>query len=164
MSKIVLGIDPASFKNMGLCVAEIGNEKMKILMRTTKIFNVNKDNKDERFIDIKETIDNIIDKYKVEVIVFERTKFGLSFVMSQIYETIGVIKLESQIKGVRLIEVSPMTAKKIITGSGKAKKNEVMDCVKKEFQIEKKDLSSDHEADAIALAFYLQKAEEDVRK
>lgn len=155
MSTIIMGIDPASFKNMGICVAlsEKQND-MKIIERTTFVFDVDKDTKDNRFEDLYFRVENIIKKYNVQYIAFERTQFGKPFVMSQIYETIGVIKYLAQKYGVKLVEISPMTAKKVITGSGKAKKTEMMKRVNEIFGLSKKDLSSDHEADAVAMAYY----------
>lgn len=155
MSSIIMGVDPASFKNMGVCVSKsIKGKDMEILERTTFVFDVDKTTKDERFMDLYARVEAMIKKHGVEYIAFERTQFGKPFVMSQIYESIGVVKLLAQIHGVKLIEVSPMTAKKVITGTGKAKKAEMMKKVKEHFGLSKKDLSSDHEADAIGMAFY----------
>ena len=156
---IIMGVDPASFKNMGLCVGRIQkNGKLKILERFTKVFDVDKNTKDSRFIDLKETVRDIIQRKKVDILIFERTQFGKPFIMSQIYETIGVIKLICQEEGVRIVEISPSTIKLAITGYGRSSKPEVMKAVMKEFNLSKKDLSSDHEADAIGVCqAYIQK-------
>lgn len=164
MSEIILGLDPASFKNMGVCVAERQDTPnlMIIKQRFTKIFNVNKDTKDHRFEDLYETIENLIKEHGVNAICFERTQFGKPFVMSQIYETIGVVKLLAQKYGVELSEISPKTAKKRITNNGNAKKAEMMKEVCEKFNIDRDTLSSDHEADAVAMcyAYSIIKSEE----
>lgn len=162
MSKIVMGLDPASFKNMGLCIAKVSpNETIEILKRTTIVFDVDKKTKDKRFLELKNVIEQAIRDYGVEAIVFERTQFGLKFVMSQIYESVGVIKLLAQMYSLELLEISPMTAKKAITGSGKAKKKEMMEKVISIFSLNKKSLSSDHEADAIAMCYCYSKTMSD---
>lgn len=151
----IMSLDPASYRNMGICVAQVNKEEkeMTILESRTKVFNVNLETKDERFVDLEETLAKLIEKYNIKIIVFERTQFGKPFVLSQIYETIGVIKFLAQKNNIKLVEIAPMTAKKAITGSGKATKAQVIKAVLERFGINKKELSSEHEADAISLSY-----------
>ena len=158
MPSIVLGIDPASYKNMGICVAEIDMDKIpKILDRTTKIFNVDLENKDDRFVELIDFLDFLNKEFKINSVIFERTQFGLPFVMSQIYESVGVIKYWAKLNKCSIVEISPKTAKKAISGNGSATKKQVIKSVMDIFGFTKKDLSSDHEADAISLALAYSK-------
>ena len=159
MENIIMGLDPASFKNMGFCIAKDSKDLMKILKSGTIVFDVDKETKDERFIELEKKLEGLIKEYKIQTIAFERTQFGKAFVMSQIYETIGVIKLIAYKNCLTIKEISPMTAKKAITGNGRAKKKEIMQSVIDIFKINKKNLSSEHEADAIAICFAHTKIE-----
>lgn len=152
----ILGIDPASTRNMGVCVARIykENKKMEIKERFTNIFNVTNDTKDDRFVELENVILELIKKYNIKKIIYERTIFGKSFVMSQISENMGVTKLIAKKNDIELVPFSPKSAKLMITGSGKATKKEMMKAVNDLFGLRPKDLSSDHEADAISMCYY----------
>lgn len=164
MAKVIMGVDPASFKNMGVSVLKTSRGKPVLLDRFTKVFDVDKTTKDQRFLDLEETVMGLFNKYKVTDLVFERTQFGKPFVMSQIYETIGVIKLACLRNGVSVHEISPNTIKLQVTGDGRAKKPKVISSVMDIFGLEKKQISSDHEADAIGAAFCLSKMQGEKKK
>jgi len=156
---IAMGLDPASFKNLGLCIAEVYLDKIEIIYKTTIVFNVDKETKDRRFVELEKVMQECIDKYEVKEVAFERTQFGKPFVMSQIYETIGVIKLVAVRNGLNITEISPSTAKKLITGSGKATKVQMKKAVMDKFLLEKKTISSEHEADAVGICYAFSKIE-----
>lgn len=71
-------------------------------------------------------------------------------------EVIGIIKLAIETynsintRQIHITEYSPATIKKEFTGSGKAKKEDIIKEVKNKFGIE---LKTTHEADAIAIAY-----------
>ena len=70
---IAMGLDPASFKNLGLCIAKIYSDRIEIMLKTTIVFDVDKETKDQRFVELENKIQEYITEYKVEEVVFERT-------------------------------------------------------------------------------------------
>ena len=150
----ILSLDLASLKNLGVCVSDINSDGMNIIERLTKVFDVTIDNKDKRLYDTKIFISDLLLKYAIDFIVFERSMgFGKIFVRNQLSEQTGVIKLIAYENNVPIIEVSPKTAKLYISGSGNADKKKVIQSVLDIFGLKKEDLSSEHEADAISMAY-----------
>jgi len=159
MSK-VLSLDPASLKNLGVCISNITKRKMSIVESFTKVFEVELENKDKRLLDTKILMEEILEKHNIEIVVFERSMgFGKAFIRNQLSEQTGIVKLMSYEHEIPVVEISPKTAKKIITGNGNAKKKEVIENVLRVFDLQKKDMSSEHEADAISMAYAYFKME-----
>ena len=157
---IVLSYDPASLKNMGVavCSIDVKTKKIKVLESYTEVFDVSLENKDRRLIVIKNVTEGLIKKHGVNVVTIERSMgFGKHFVRNQLSEGTGVIKLVACQKNVPIVEISPGTLKKQITGNGRASKKEVMEAILKMFSLDKKNLSSEHEADALGVCYAYSK-------
>jgi len=147
---LVCGIDPASSKNMGYCLAQITNTSFKIRTVDTKVIEYTQNIYMETHYFIKKLIqDNKIDK-----IVLERSMgFGLSFVRNQLSELVGIVKMVAAQNGIEVIELSPTEVKKTVTGSGKADKKIMrreISLLFGDFDIEQ---LSEHAIDAISTAY-----------
>lgn len=154
----ILSLDPASLKNLGVCVSNISKDGMQILESLTKIFDVTVENKDKRLHDTKEFICDLLLRHAIDFIVFERSMgFGKIFIRDQLSEQTGIVKLIAYENKIPIVQISPKTAKLYIAGSGNADKKKVIQSVLDTFGIKKETLSSEHEADAISMAYAYMK-------
>ena len=113
----------------------------------------------ERLSIIYRNIKDILNLYKPEAAVLESLYFSSNKkTASGVYQARGVLLLALTEFGCRILEISPVTIKQTVTGSGKANKNEIMRMVQRLLNIESKispDDISDALAGAIAGAFHL---------
>lgn len=111
--------------------------------------------KGEKLLFIYEELCSLLD-YKVELVVMERgfQGTGRSIDLGMVR---GLVFLITTYENITIVEVSPMTMKKHITGSGRAKKEDVISAVEKKYHLELPTLrpkgkkKDDNIADAIAL-------------
>lgn len=144
----VLGIDPASIRNLGVALLSICDNKINPEFHDTIVFP-DFDSDGKRYEYIYNSLKDVILKYKPSVVVMELSMgFGKSFVRQNLQESVGVMKLCCSHLNVPVREIAPKHIKLIVTGSGKAKKNEIKNAVKKIVNIEKP--KTEHEADAVA--------------
>lgn len=152
--EIIMGLDPASTKNLGVSIIEYNKKKkdMKILEKCTFIFDGTKETKNKRLSDIKNMILEKISKYKIDKIASEKVPWGgVPFVLSQMNELMGVVKMVAWESEINFFEYAPKSMKLDIAGNGKASKKEVQDALSIMFNLSDK-FSSDHESDAVAAA------------
>ena len=151
MSKlIILGVDPASIRNLGIAIlsADTETRTMSVLLNTTVILP-DFATDDERLHYIYCKMDEIIIQNNPSVMSIELSQgFGKSFVRKNLQECVGVIKLCCFNNKVKVIEKAPTHIKLIVSGSGKSKKPEMKRWIKKITGIEAK--KTEHEADAAA--------------
>jgi crossover junction endodeoxyribonuclease RuvC len=148
----VMGIDPASIRNLGVAMVRFDTVTKEIIVsaHTTEILpDVESDG--ERLRYIYGLMKKYWDNYKPKVLAVERsTGFGTSFVRQNLQESAGVTKMFCYEKGIVVDEVSPTHIKLMIAGSGKASKKEVIQAVMDYTGMEKS--KTEHEADAVASA------------
>lgn len=150
----ILSLDPASLKNLGIAIIEIEKDNIKIIDHFTHVFKSNLENKEQRLVETKKIITKLIKKYNINMVLMELSLgFGKAFVRSQIIEITGVIKLIACEKKICVKEIAPTRIKKLVTGSGKAKKQDMKKSIMGKFNIGKKDIGTEHEVDAIGVAF-----------
>jgi crossover junction endodeoxyribonuclease RuvC len=151
MSKItILGIDPASIRNLGLAVISLEDSKLSLIEHFTSVFpDFRTDG--ERLSYAYGQIQQIIDKFSPDVVSIELSMgFGKAFVRKNLQETVGIIKLCCHNNEIEIKEIAPKHIKLIIAGSGNAKKNDIKEWVKNIVNIQKQ--KTEHEADATAVA------------
>jgi crossover junction endodeoxyribonuclease RuvC len=148
--KVIIGLDPSSYRNCGWAVLKVTNNKLVLLKKFTQ--TITRDQNDiGRLKDIYDQTQALIDEFKPDGLVVERSMGGgLQFVRNNLSETVGVVKLCCYINNVKVYEVSPAHIKKIIAGHGRAKKPHIKANIVAAFGLTK--AGPEHECDAAAFA------------
>lgn len=147
---IILGIDPG-YERLGIAVLEKNKGKEEVLY--SECFKTSAKLKfEDRLFLIGQKIEEIIKKYKPEVLAIE-TLFSNTNqkTVMHVSETRGVVIYEAIKKSLKIFEASPPQIKMATTGYGKADKNQVIKMVKMLVKIDN-NKKSDDELDAIAIA------------
>jgi crossover junction endodeoxyribonuclease RuvC len=150
---IVLGIDPASIRNMGAAILKVDVEKRKfeVVWHSTVVLP-DFETDGARLSHIYEEFQKILDEYNPSVMAIEMSRgFGKSFVRQNLQESVGVIKMCCHRGDVKVVEPAPNHIKLVIAGSGKAKKKDMKIWVKKIVPDMEKP-KTEHEADAVGSA------------
>jgi crossover junction endodeoxyribonuclease RuvC len=113
----------------------------------------------ERLSIMYRNIVDVLKKHKPEAAVLENLFFSTNKkTAAEVYQARGVLLLALTDHVSRILEISPVTIKQTVTGSGRAKKNDVLRMVRRLLNIEEKispDDISDALAGAIAGAFHM---------
>lgn len=147
----VLGIDPG-YERVGIAVIEKeGTSKENLLysncFKTKKELPFN-----ERLFLIGDEINNIITKFKPNILAIESLFFNTNQKTALLVsEARGVIIYEAKRRGLDVYEYTPLQIKNAITGYGRASKNQVDTMVRQLISIPKT-TKQDDEVDAIAIA------------
>lgn len=149
-----LALDPASTKNLGIAILENNAVSTQLLILTGK-------NTGESLVQCYNALRIILKETGASCVVVEQSiGFGFAPARAHLNQFVGVILLVASQMGLPVIELSPKHVKKVFTGNGNAKKPEVIKKARELFQLEK---ISEHEADAIALAWVAEKEEVSTR-
>ncbi len=147
---IILVIDPG-YERLGIAVLEKNKGKEEVLH--SECFKTSAKLKfEERLFLIGQKIEEVIKKYKPDVLAIE-TLFSNTNqkTVMHVSEARGVVIYEAIKKDLKIFEASPPQIKMATTGYGKADKNQVIKMVKMLVKIDN-DKKSDDELDAIAIA------------
>jgi len=144
----IISIDPG-YERVGIAVLEKTNSKEAVIysdcFKTKSELSLN-----ERVSLIGKEIERIINEFKPEALAIEKLFFTTNQKTAMgVSEARGVIINEAQKMGLKIFEYTPLQVKIAVTGYGKSDKKAVMTMVKK--LIQKPDLVSDDETDAIAI-------------
>jgi len=93
----------------------------------------------------------LIDKHQPSAVYIEGYAFGKPFGMVRLVELGTLVRLSIAKAELPWYEVSPMTIKSFVTGSGKSKKNMMLMEVFRRWDIQ---CADDNEADAVSLAIF----------
>ena len=155
---IVLGIDPGT-ATTGFGLIRVGDNKQFQVMDYGLIETEKDDAPGERLLKIyNELTSKVIKKYKPDVFVMEKLFFATNAKTAiRVGQAQGAMLMAAAQYKIEVFEYSPMTIKKIITGSGRADKIEVQKHVRKYLGngIRKKKGEKTHfdnAADALAVA------------
>src|SRR5699024_7991961 len=114
-----------------------------------------------RLGEISEEIDRYIREYNPEHYVREKGFSRFPNVTQTLFKVVGMSDLYAWMRAEKEIhEIAVTSVKKLVTGSGKASKDDVQKSVIERLQIEQADyFVNDDESDAasVGLAFYIQK-------
>jgi len=141
---LILGIDPGTATTGWGVVEKLEDKDFEIV--EWGLIETDKETKPHiRLHEIHEQMLSILDKYKPDVLVMEKIfMFNNAKTVIRVSQAQGVILLASANTGFNLevFEYAPATIKKLITGSGRAKKKEVDIAVRAILgtKLEKKDL------------------------
>jgi crossover junction endodeoxyribonuclease RuvC len=155
----VLGIDPG-YNNMGLTVIEQVKGKMNIILVTEMNFQKEK----TRYLKIGQELEEVIDKYKPNIVIIERTLIRnnakTSLLLSQAR---GVILFICEKKNLKYLELSNNTIKKYYMGKGRCSKKQIKEKIIEDFGIVLKQNAADSLMIALVYYKYIQ-SEEDSNK
>jgi crossover junction endodeoxyribonuclease RuvC len=155
MNVTVMGLDPASTRNMGMAIMEFNKSgKMKIIHTETVRFpDCSCDG--ERLNMCYQIINDNLKKYDISKVCIERSMgMGKVFVRNNLIEMTASIKMSAYDSSIALVEISPSHLKKVITGNGRANKTLLQRHIKEYFIKQLKDdetKRSEHEWDALGL-------------
>src|SRR5699024_7080739 len=114
-----------------------------------------------RLGEISEEIDRYILEYNPEYYVREKGVSRCREVTQTLVKVVGISDLDAWMRAEKDIrEIAVTSVKKLVTGNGKAAKDDVQKAVIERLQIDKPDFfANDDESDAasVGLAFYIQK-------
>ncbi|SRR5258708_1586994 len=178
---LILGIDPGTATTGFGVIEKIPNEDFKII--EWGLIETKKETKPHiRLHEIHEQMLMILDRFHPDILVMEKVfMFNNAKTVIRVSQAQGVILLASASSGfnIEVFEYAPQTIKKLITGSGRAKKKEVDLAVRAILgpKLDKKDLKDgfgksrkmtktyvDNAIDALAIAMsHLMKINEDVQ-
>lgn len=147
---VIIGIDPGTSR-IGYGVIRKGR-KIKVL--DYGIISTKKNiPQEKKLVIIEKEFRKLLRKYKPKYLAVESLFFfkNLKTAM-KVSEARGVIILEAEKKGLKIIEISPLQVKNTITGYGRATKDQVQRMIKKRLNL-KEIPRPDDAADALSIAF-----------
>lgn len=148
---VVLGLDPAAFRNAGWGAVKFEGGKAVLLEKFTQVIERPENDVGGRLRDMYNKTKEMIEKHKPTLLCVERsTGGGLMFVRNNLSEAVGVVKLCCHDHGVRVYETSPAHLKLVIAGNGRAKKKHIKANIAAWFGLKKTGV--EHECDAVAFA------------
>ena len=145
----IIGIDPG-LARVGYGLIEVVKGK-KILL-DCGIIETSKEKKEiERLIEIYNDMNELIEKWNPDIAAVEKFFFYKSSNTINVVQARGVILLALGFKGIQINEYAPAQIKLTITGSGKASKQEVLEAVMLDLDLDYPP-KPDDSADALAIA------------
>ncbi len=145
----IIGIDPG-LARVGYGLIEVVDGK-KILL-DCGIIETSKEKKEiERLIEIHNDMNELIEKWNPDIAAVEKFFFYKSSNTINVVQARGVILLALGFKGIQINEYAPAQIKLTITGSGKASKQEVLEAVMLDLDLDYPP-KPDDSADALAIA------------
>ena len=145
----VIGIDPA-LDHTGIAVIRQSGSLAHI--QTEDIKTDSNASIAERLLELGEALERLFEKYPDFALIGVETvytAFGKHYDTTRLAQARGVIAYVSMKTGRRVIEIQPTIAKKVLVGSGTAKKSQMKKAVEHQLGITPK---NQHTADAIAIA------------
>ena len=145
----IIGIDPG-LARVGYGLIELLNGKKKLL--DCGIIETSKHKKEvERLIEIHSDLNILIEKWKPDIAAVEKFFFYKSSNTINVVQARGVILMTLGSKRIPISEYAPAQIKLTITGSGKASKQEVLEAVMLNLNLNYPPRPDDS-ADALAIA------------
>jgi len=123
----ILAIDPG-FGRMGVAVIEHTKGGQKPLVTYSTCVTTNpKDEFGKRLKEIGEVLENVIKKYKPEVLAIEKLFFSTNQKTAlQVAEARGVVVYEASRHNLSIFEYTPIQIKAAVSGYGRATKDQVI--------------------------------------
>ncbi len=147
---IILGIDPG-LARVGFGLIDTKNRN-KPQMLDCGIIKTNKEESDgERMVEIAKDLSELILKWKPDMAAVEKFFFYKSSTTISVVQARGVLIMTLASFQIPITEFPPMQIKLAVAGSGHANKNEVLEAVMRELNLEKPPRPDDA-ADALAIA------------
>ena len=146
---IIIGIDPG-LARVGYGLIELIDGQKKLL--DCGIIETSKDKKEvDRLIEIHTDLNELLDKWEPDIAAVEKFFFYRSSNTINVVQARGVILMALGSRRIPISEYAPAQIKLNITGSGKASKQEVLDAVMLNLDLNFPP-KPDDSADALAIA------------
>lgn len=155
-SSFILGLD-VSLTSTGYAIVELFSDGSYRLVDKGRVKTYSKDPDGVRLWKIRLKISEILDKYSIGYVVRERGFTGGSPLSTQqIFKATGVIEQVLAERGLKEItQIAPTSIKKLLTGNGRASKDDVARAVDIYFPMQV--WESDDVSDAVAVILSLMK-------
>jgi len=132
---LILGIDPGT-ATTGYGLIEVGEDYAKRVLISVKDYGLIETEKNgyspKRYQVIYRTLNTLLEKWIPDYMVIEKIFFATNAKTAiKVGQAQGVMMLAAAFNNIEVAEYAPGTIKKVITGSGRAKKKEVQECVVK---------------------------------
>ncbi len=130
---LILGIDPGT-ATTGYGLIEISEDYAKKVLITVRDYGLIETEKNgyspKRYQVIYRILNSLLDKWTPDYMVIEKIFFATNAKTAiKVGQAQGVMLLAAAFNDIEVAEYAPGTIKKVITGSGRAKKKEVQECV-----------------------------------
>ena len=147
----IISIDPG-YEKIGIAILEKEKSGKKESLIFSECFKTKSSLPEyERLKLIGERVEEIIEKYKPEVLAIEKLFFNNNQKTAMLVaEARGVIIYQASVKNIEIAEYTPLQIKIAITGYGRGDKKQVIFMVEKLIEV-KKEIKEDDEYDAIAV-------------
>ena len=146
----IIGIDPG-LAIVGYCILDLENDE-NVLVSSGSIQTDKNKTDAERLLEIQEDLTTLIEKYKPDVSSVEKLfYFKNQKTIIPVAEARGVILSTLQKNSIKISEFTPIEVKQMITGYGRATKDEVAKIVEMSIKYNKLP-KLDDTLDAIAIA------------
>ena len=146
---IILGIDPG-LARVGFGLIETSSKQIKML--DCGIIKTNKsESEGERMVEISKDLSVLIEKWKPNLAAVEKFFFYKSSTTISVVQARGVLIMTLARFEIPIVEFPPMQIKLAVPGSGRAKKDEVLEAVMRELNLTTPP-KPDDAADALAIA------------
>jgi crossover junction endodeoxyribonuclease RuvC len=127
---IILGIDPGT-ATIGIGLVEVDGERI-LPLHCGWIETSKEDAPEKRLAQIHLETEKIIEAHRPDIIAIERLFFFINYRTAMaVAESIGVIKLAAEHRGVSTVNLAPLEIKSWVAGNGKASKSDMKIAVKK---------------------------------
>lgn len=147
---LILGIDPGTAR-LGFGLVENGGTNLKFV-HAGCLETAMETPMPERLFFLQEQISEIISKYKPDVMAVEQLFFGVnSRTAIAVGQARGVVLATAARHKVPVFDYQGLSIKFAVTGSGKSKKKEIQEAVKKILKM-KQIIKPDDAADGLAIA------------
>ncbi len=145
----ILGIDPG-LARVGYGVIEISGSRQRML--DCGMIRTDPGRSDgERMVEIAADLRQLVRAWRPELAVVEKFFFYRSSTTISVVQARGVLVMTLARFGIPLLEFPPMQIKQALTGNGHAQKDEVLDAVMRELDLDQPPRPDDA-ADALAAA------------
>ncbi len=145
----ILGIDPG-LARVGYGVIEVTSSQKRML--DCGIIRTNPNPiEGERLLEISRDLKQLISEWEPKLAVVEKFFFYRSSTTISVVQARGVVMMTFALFNIPVMEFPPMQIKLAVAGSGHANKNEVLDAVMRELQLNEPPRPDDA-ADALAIA------------
>jgi crossover junction endodeoxyribonuclease RuvC len=153
---IILGID-SSLACPAYAVVKVSESKAE-LIETSHIKTNSKKSTGYRLFQIYNWFKDVLERYDFDSIVFEKGFNKFAIATQQIQRTLGVLMFTLYRNEIEdFFEISPTSIKKVITGNGKASKEELAEALESYIGKHKYKTNDESDATGVALALALQK-------
>lgn len=158
MKKLVLAID-SSLSCPAFAVVEFNLlDKTAMVVEVSHVKTNSKHSTGRRLAQIQEHVQDILERFEFDCVVFEKGFNKFAVATQQIQRTVGLLFYTLYRNEIEAIdEIAPTSVKKAVTGDGKASKEKLADSLEQYVGAIKYKTNDESDAVGVALALAIQK-------